>query len=369
MKKQLILGEITIVLFAIIASMISYYYFIQGNNNNNNEIIQIIKRNPPPPFHVPYNFSLNKKVNSHRVLAKGRLISIGDVHGDAQGLKMVLKNAKLIDGAFNWIGGNSVLVQTGDMCDRGDESVEVMRLLGSLQKQALEVGGRVIVVLGNHELMNLSDDFRFAFPVENEYFGGTLKHRRKAYSKNGEFGTWLRSLPVSVVVDREGVDSDTGSVLFVHGGLHPQILHYVASQHQGGSSKSTTTSLDYLQLLNSQAHSMLKSSDSRKLEEFSQNQVLFGEHGPLWNRFFALKKDESAVCSALMETLQLVNAGKMVVGHSVQAEGVAKARCGGRLVLADVGFAPYYGAARGGVEHFKDGRVEMIWGEEEEYGK
>ena len=48
-------------------------------------------------------------------------------------------------------GGNAVLVCTGDMIDKGDNSVEVLQLFMRLQKIAPDSGGKVIVTLGNHE--------------------------------------------------------------------------------------------------------------------------------------------------------------------------------------------------------------------------
>ena len=48
-------------------------------------------------------------------------------------------------------GGDAVLVQTGDMIDKGPHSVDVVRLLIALHESARRSGGQIIVTMGNHE--------------------------------------------------------------------------------------------------------------------------------------------------------------------------------------------------------------------------
>lgn len=91
-----------------------------------------------------------------------RIIAIGDIHGSIDGVTSILKVAGLIDGANKWTGGKTVLVQTGDYMDRGENTRAVMDLLMSLEKQADEAGGRGMVLLGNHEVMNLMGETRDA---------------------------------------------------------------------------------------------------------------------------------------------------------------------------------------------------------------
>ena len=84
------------------------------------------------------------------------LFAIGDVHGDAQRLSVLLATAHLADGA-RWTGGRSVLVLTGDMIDKGPNSVGVLRLVSALRTAALKDGGEVIALAGNHEAEFLAD--------------------------------------------------------------------------------------------------------------------------------------------------------------------------------------------------------------------
>ena len=91
-----------------------------------------------------------------------RRIVVGDIHGELGGFREILSNAKLIDGKDNWVGGDAVLIQTGDVIDRGPYSRETVDLLKRLQKQASTSQGLVARLCGNHELMLLQGHFRYA---------------------------------------------------------------------------------------------------------------------------------------------------------------------------------------------------------------
>lgn len=91
-----------------------------------------------------------------------RHIIIGDVHGELKGLLELLCHSGLVDKHGNWIGTDSVLVQTGDVIDRGPYSRESVEFLRRLQAQAPENGGRVVRLCGNHELMLLQGNYYFA---------------------------------------------------------------------------------------------------------------------------------------------------------------------------------------------------------------
>ena len=79
---------------------------------------------------------------------------------DIDNAKRVMRNAKLIDDYNNWIGGSDILVQTGDIVDRGTHAGGIYRLMRKLRGQAASVGGQVVSVLGNHEIMNAIGDWR-----------------------------------------------------------------------------------------------------------------------------------------------------------------------------------------------------------------
>jgi hypothetical protein len=107
----------------------------------------------PAAFHTPL-FSFGQPAKTARVVA------IGDVHGAFDQFVEILQTAGLIDAKRQWIGGTSVLVQTGDVFDRGPKVRDTLDLLMRLEEEARRAGGRVEALLGNHEVMNLLHEFR-----------------------------------------------------------------------------------------------------------------------------------------------------------------------------------------------------------------
>ena len=89
------------------------------------------------------------------------VVAIGDVHGDFDDFVAILKQVGLIDEQHHWTGGKTTLIQVGDVLDRGPKPREAMDLLMSLEKEAPQAGGRVVSLLGNHEMMNIMGDLRY----------------------------------------------------------------------------------------------------------------------------------------------------------------------------------------------------------------
>src|SRR5574342_750434 len=90
-----------------------------------------------------------------------RRVVVGDVHGELQGFTEILRHAGVIDGAGDWSGKDTVLIQTGDVIDRGPRSLKCVALLSMLQRQARRTGGKVVRLCGNHELMLLQGDHSY----------------------------------------------------------------------------------------------------------------------------------------------------------------------------------------------------------------
>lgn len=185
---------------------------------------------------------------------ESRLVAIGDIHGAGSAVRAVLQKAGLIDQEDHWIGGRATLVQTGDYTDRGPDVRSVMDLLMRIEDEADDAGGRVEVLLGNHETMNLTAEVRdatlaiFASFADSrsadrreeaarayeEYVEARVEslgrplpdHQTReewmaahppgfleymdALGPDGVYGRWLRSKSVAVKID------DT---VFLHGGL------------------------------------------------------------------------------------------------------------------------------------------------------
>jgi hypothetical protein len=107
-----------------------------------------------------------------------------------------------------------------------------------------------------------------------------------------------------------------GQTVFVHGGIVPEHARYG------------------LERLNREVRSWLLG--------LSPEPELFAKKGsPVWDRHYSLDVDE-ADCSMLAETLELLGARRMVVGHTVQENGITS-YCGGSVWCIDVGMARHYG--------------------------
>ncbi len=87
------------------------------------------------------------------------LIAVGDAHGEYHSLAAVLISAGLMDPDLNWTGGKTVLLQIGDILDRGLNPLEIDRLLDVLLPQAKAAGGDIIRIVGNHELEILRKNY------------------------------------------------------------------------------------------------------------------------------------------------------------------------------------------------------------------
>lgn len=85
-----------------------------------------------------------------------RRIVIGDVHGDFRAFEKLLRRLELVDRDGNWTGGKEQLIQTGDLVDRGPDSRKAIELLMKIEPQAEKAGGKVTVLIGNHEVMMLT---------------------------------------------------------------------------------------------------------------------------------------------------------------------------------------------------------------------
>jgi hypothetical protein len=85
---------------------------------------------------------------------------IGDVHGELEKLRDLLRGAELIrkdkDENEIWCGGERTLWLMGDLVDHGPDGIGAVDLVMRLQHQAAMAGGRVQVLVGNHDMLLLA---------------------------------------------------------------------------------------------------------------------------------------------------------------------------------------------------------------------
>ena len=254
--------------------------------------------------------------------APGRVIAIGDLHGDLKACRHALRVAEVIDEDGQWVGGNSVVVQTGDLLDRGNEERPLVEWLDRLAEQAKASGGALFQVQGNHEVLNVAGDFRFvteagfsAFadysqvpaPPRAQDVPAQQRGRLNAFLPGGPWAKRLASHPLVLQVN------DT---VFVHGGLLPQHLRYGLAR------------------LNTELSAWM-------LGTGSLGPLLSGDHAPYWDRTYgnAVTPED---CRALDDVLARLSAKRLVVGHTPQKGGISFA-CAGHVARIDVGLSAAYG--------------------------
>jgi hypothetical protein len=234
------------------------------------------------------------------------LVAIGDLHGDLAQTRKVLRLAGAIDESDHWIGGKLTVVQTGDEIDRGAEDREVLDLIERLKGEAARAGGALIAMNGNHELMNLTQDFRYVDPASVAAFDN-VGGRLAAFRPGGEYARMLAERPVVVQV---------GDTVFAHGGVLMSHVHY-------GLAK-----------LNAEVRAFMLG------ERPDVPPVVAAEDGPVWTRIYSGVPEPD--CQQLAQVLSALKAERMVVGHTPQAGGV-NAACDGRVWRIDVGLSSHYG--------------------------
>ncbi len=120
--------------------------------------------------------------------APERIVAVGDLHGDYDAWTAIARAAGLTDAKGRWAAGATTLVQMGDVADRGPDSLKIIRHLMKLQREASKRGGRVIVLVGNHEAMNMTGDLRYVHPGEYRAFVDRNSEARRRAHLPGEPG-------------------------------------------------------------------------------------------------------------------------------------------------------------------------------------
>lgn len=300
--------------------------------------------------------------------APQRIVAIGDLHGDFEAWRAIAAAAGLADVKGRWTGGNATLVQMGDIVDRGPDSLKIIRDLMKLQREAPKRGGQVIVLLGNHEAMMMTDDMRYVHPGEYAAFADqdSKALRDRVYEANkaaveaayrakapdmqpeaikeewlktmplgkveymlawrpqGELGKWALANPAVVKL---------GDSLFVHGGI---------------SSAYATQSIDDINR---------KVATALKARNDSPNAIINDPHGPLWYRGLIVRNDgdeatvspippDATVPLTIEQEIDLALRNfavkRIVIAHTPSREGII-AGAGGKLWRVDSAISRHYG--------------------------
>ena len=245
-----------------------------------------------------------------RIPAVHRIVALGDIHGDWAALQSALRVAKVCDRDGRWTGGNTHVVQVGDLLDRADRTgagtdeqseSRIIRYLLALKAQAKRYNGDVHLLLGNHELMNVYGDFRYVSPLGLKDFQG----RRAEQFKPG--GNMARTLACNT-----NMVLQIGSWLFSHAGVTIDV-----------------TERWTLEQINQQVRDYLLGHGREP-----SSQVI----DTLWHRQYSHPR----ACSAIDRTLKAWKARNMAIGHTVQDRGI-NSMCNGSLWKVDVGMSNAFG--------------------------
>jgi hypothetical protein len=307
-----------------------------------------------------------------------RIVVIGDLNAAYDALLEILRGTKLVNRRLEWMGGRAELVQLGDIFNRGDGAAQALTLLLRLRREARKSGGRVTILLGNHEVMTAlrhegycteGEYLAFAtaaerrawparvqralrrlvrqrsqgtvLPLEPRLEAWKIEHvpgragLRRALGPRGKLGRALRSLPVAHV---------SQGVLFVHAGLLP------AWANLGLEGLDRLAQREW-------------AAGGQGLWTRPKTGLFRSSSGPLWDR--SLVRGGVEARRALTQSLALVGAERMIVGHTQTAsllggrEGRIHVQAGGRLVSVDVGLASGPAAPRAAL--VLEGRAGYEW--------
>lgn len=297
-----------------------------------------------------------------------RIVAVGDLHGAYEHFVEILIGTDLVDDKLNWIGGKTHLVQIGDVLDRGDKPGEIFDLAIRLEKEAEAAGGRVHMMIGNHEEMNFANtafdrkgyitvEQFTAFLPENYKLKQEKKFRRKAGSLSSEnstssgdfFKEWQEIIDKSIGKPRSlgriyymknlnelygdwilghNVVIKINDIVFVHGGISETFSRRPLKD----INETYRMELDDLR------QAIIKNQPPR-IPGYDR-ELYNMPNGPLWYRALASEENFGDDVDRILDNLQ---ANHIVIAHTprlVRGEGMKKHD--GKVWIIDTGIADYY---------------------------
>ncbi len=220
-----------------------------------------------------------------------RILAISDIHGQYKLFVKLLREYNVIDEENNWIFEDGHLMIVGDIFDRGPQVNEALWLVFKLSHQALESGGRLHYLMGNHEEMVINKDHRY---VNEKYLKTAEKLNlsyEQLYAKNTLIGNWLYIKPIMIQIN---------DILFVHAGISPKVVE------KGYSAEE----------INRIFAEEIIGKTKQETEQDSVLSFLRGSDGPIWYRGYF--RDANLDQVQVNEILKHFNMNHIVVGHTSQ---------------------------------------------------
>lgn len=236
------------------------------------------------------------------------IIVITDIHGSFKTYSHLLLTNHVVDKEMNWTFGKGHLVIIGDIFDRGDKVTEVLWHVFALEKQAEKAGGKVHMLIGNHESMVLFKDEEYLNPKYKIVEGITNLKYYDLYSDESVLGAWLRTRPVVITIN---------DIIFIHAGISFELA---MKKYK-------------LKEINQKFYNSILGKDFAVVCENPETLFLIDSYGPLWYRGYF--EDQGFGESKLKYILQLYGKNHIVVGHTPNDQ--IKGMFNNKVVGADAG--------------------------------
>lgn len=247
---------------------------------------------------------------------------MSDPHGRLNLVVSLLQGNCVIDKNLNWCFGSNQLVVIGDVFDRGYDVPQIFWLLYKLEAEAEAQGGRVTMILGNHEPMELAGDMRYAKPKYKMLAEKLGIEYRSLFGNDTELGRWLST--------RNAIQQ-IGRFMFVHAGISGE---FYERNIPVADVNDTISSVLFMKSKERKAHSELC-------------KFLYGNRGPIWYRGLVLKTRKWSPLSSdsLDMVLQRYDIDRIFVGHTIFKD--IKRFYKGRVIAVNVDNLENYNHKRG----------------------
>jgi hypothetical protein len=253
---------------------------------------------------------------------------MGDIHGDYQclihcmvDLCKVCKITKLINDEFGyvnreyleWIDSNSIVVFCGDLIHRkrfedhvlDDEcsDIYIIQTLLRLKSEAKKSGGDIILLAGNHEIMNLIQ------PDESIYTSGKNLAANTKYFSDTKF--------INEYISNSYAWIKINDILIAHGGLCSDYLDYI------DMSSSKLKKNEIVKFVNDKYHEFFTNFNHKNTRKDKTGYNLFidydienkRKHNMFWCREWGY---DSIDCDNYKKILAQIDCKKMIIAHCPQ---------------------------------------------------
>lgn len=264
-----------------------------------------------------FNVKLKPKLSNEKSEYNGvrKMLVVSDIEGNFEAMRKLLQASHVIDENFNWTFGKDHLVLIGDFVDRGIMVTELLWFIYALEEKAKAAGGYVHFILGNHEIMNMSNNLNYTHERYLQHASLMNKHYIQLFGADAEIGRWLAT---------KNIAERVGNILFAHGGFSSYMnIMGMSLKELNNLSRGYYTDTTY------------KYSDERL-------DLVFSDYGPFWYRGYYI--EPKATEKQVDSTLDIYGVRHIATGHTVVSKEIV-ALFGGKVFNTDVPHAKGYSEA------------------------